>query len=189
MSNLWPSQFFFLLLSKVRFERGSWFSCRSLHSNGQSETRFVRTMLLNQNTFLRKTIKWGGQKTAACIFNPLKRTVLLNLLLVPYQTSGDHLLKPFGLGLVVKVHTAHQLIAWGRTPNRKTGRQLVVTHALQQEELPSRCSPWPTPAVVMATLPSIATPGVMLNTLTEKCSLKQRHTHTHPHSSLTYRCT
>ena len=72
MSNLWPSQFFFLLLSKVCFERGSWFSCRSLHSNGQSETRFVRTMLLNQNTFLRKTIKWGGQKTAACIFNPFK---------------------------------------------------------------------------------------------------------------------
>lgn len=30
---------------------------------------------------------------------------------VSYQTCGDHFLKPFGLGLVIKVDTAHQIIS------------------------------------------------------------------------------
>lgn len=32
--------------------------------------------------------------------------------LVTYQCGGHHLFKPLGLGLVVEVHTAHEVISW-----------------------------------------------------------------------------
>lgn len=31
--------------------------------------------------------------------------------MISYQTCGDHLLKPFGLRLVIKVDTAHQIVS------------------------------------------------------------------------------
>lgn len=31
---------------------------------------------------------------------------------VTYQSGGHHFLKPLGLGLIVKIHTAHQVISW-----------------------------------------------------------------------------
>lgn len=31
---------------------------------------------------------------------------------VTYQSGGHHLLKPLGLGLIVQIHTAHQVIPW-----------------------------------------------------------------------------
>jgi hypothetical protein len=35
--------------------------------------------------------------------------------LITYQCGGHHLFKPFRLGLVVEVHTAHEVISWKKT--------------------------------------------------------------------------
>ncbi len=44
--------------------------------------------------------------------------------MISYQTCGDHLLKPFGLRLVIQVHAAHQVVSCHRNREKREDHRL-----------------------------------------------------------------
>lgn len=61
--------------------------------------------------------------SSAILFSQL--TILCRRI-IPYQACGDHLFKPFGLRLVIKVNTAHQIISCNREENKDNSHKTIT---------------------------------------------------------------
>lgn len=55
------------------------------------------------------------------MFTEIGKQMMCLVIMNNYQAAGHHLLKPFWLGLIIKINTAHKVIPYRRKYTNKNG--------------------------------------------------------------------